>query len=178
LDLPEVALVAIMDADKEGFLRNYKSLTQTAGRAARHEKGRVLFYADRVTGSMQATIDECDRRRLKQEAYNLQHGLVPRSIRKSDDEIRLQSSLLDIRNQSSSVQRAGQETVYNQKTSLSLAVAEPGPEQGPATPLSETERRKTLRILKKEMNQAVKDMDFLLAAKIRDRIRDLEKESS
>jgi excinuclease ABC subunit B len=178
LDLPEVALVAIMDADKEGFLRNYKSLTQTAGRAARHVKGRVLFYADRITGSMKATIDECDRRRQKQEAHNLLHGLVPRSIRKSDDEIRLQSSLLDIRNQSSPVQRAGQETVYSEKTSLSLAVAEPGPEQGPATPLSESERRKTLRVLKKEMNQAVKDMDFLLAAKIRDRIQALEKEAS
>jgi excinuclease ABC subunit B len=178
LDLPEVALVAIMDADKEGFLRNYKSLTQTAGRAARHEKGRVLFYADRVTGSMKATIDECDRRRQKQEAHNRLHGVIPRSIRKSDDEIRLQSSLLDIRNQSSPVKRAGQETVYSEKTSLSLAVAEPGPEQGPAAPLSESERRKTLRVLKKEMNQAVKDMDFLLAAKIRDRIQALEKEAS
>ena len=178
LDLPEVALVAIMDADKEGFLRNYKSLTQTAGRAARHEKGRVLFYADRITGSMKATIDECDRRRQKQEAHNRLHGVIPRSIRKSDDEIRLQSSLLDIRNQSSPVQRAGQETVYAEKTSLSLAVAEPGPEHGPASPLSESERRKTLRVLKKEMNQAVKDMDFLLAAKIRDRIQALEKEAS
>jgi excinuclease ABC subunit B len=178
LDLPEVALVAIMDADKEGFLRNYKSLTQTAGRAARHEKGRVLFYADRITGSMKATIDECDRRRQKQEAHNRLHGVIPRSIRKSDDEIRLQSSLLDIRNQSSPVKRAGQETVYSEKTSLSLAVAEPGPEQGPAAPLSESERRKTLRVLKKEMNQAVKDMDFLLAAKIRDRIQALEKEAS
>jgi excinuclease ABC subunit B len=178
LDLPEVALVAIMDADKEGFLRNYKSLTQTAGRAARHEKGRVLFYADRITGSMQATIDECDRRRQKQEEHNLLHGIIPRSIRKTDDEIRLQSSLLDIRNQSRPVTRTGQGTAYPEITSMSLAVAESGPEQGPATPLSESERRKTLRLLKKDMNQAVKDMDFLQAAKIRDRIQALEKQAT
>ena len=178
LDLPEVALVAIMDADKEGFLRNYKSLTQTAGRAARHEKGRVLFYADRITGSMQATIDECHRRRQKQEEHNLLHGIIPRSIRKTDDEIRLQSSLLDIRNQSRPVTRTGQGTAYPEKTSMSLAVAESGPEQGPATPLSESERRKTLRVLKKDMNQAVKEMDFLQAAKIRDRIQALEKQAT
>jgi excinuclease ABC subunit B len=160
LDLPEVALVAIMDADKEGFLRNYKS------------------YADRITGSMQATIDECDRRRQKQEEHNLLHGIIPRSIRKTDDEIRLQSSLLDIRNQSRPVTRTGQGTAYPEITSMSLAVAESGPEQGPATPLSESERRKTLRLLKKDMNQAVKDMDFLQAAKIRDRIQALEKQAT
>lgn len=178
LDLPEVALVAIMDADKEGFLRNYKSLTQTAGRAARHEKGRVLFYADRITGSMQATIDECDRRRQKQEAHNRLHGLVPRSIRKSDEEIRLQSSLLDIRNQSQPTSKAGKGSGYPNPAVVGQAVAEPAPDLAPDKPLSESERRKTLRLLKKDMNQAVKDMDFLQAAKIRDRIQTLEKQAT
>ena len=178
LDLPEVALVAIMDADKEGFLRNYKSLTQTAGRAARHEKGRVLFYADRITGSMQATIDECDRRRQKQEAYNRLHGMIPRSIRKSDDEIRLQSSLLDIRNQSQPTSKAGQGPGYPNPAVIAQAVAEPTPDLAPNKPLSESERRKTLRLLKKDMNQAVKDMDFLQAAKIRDQIQALEKQAT
>lgn len=178
LDLPEVALVAIMDADKEGFLRNYKSLTQTAGRAARHEHGRVIFYADRITGSMQATIDECQRRRHKQEEYNQKHGIIPRSIRKSDDEIRRQSALLDIRNTSELTQKPRTSPSYNE-TTLSLSnAAEPGASPPTLPPMSDAERRKTLRQLKKEMNQAVKDMDFLLAAQIRDRIQALDQTGS
>merc|ERR1711879_290755 len=87
LDLPEVSLVAIIDADKEGFLRNERSLTQTAGRAARNSNGLVIFYADKITNSMQRTIDETTRRRSIQMAYNEEHGIVPKTMRKSREEI-------------------------------------------------------------------------------------------
>ena len=97
LDLPEVSLVAILDADKEGFLRNDRSLTQTAGRAARNANGLVIFYADDITDSMRKTIDETNRRRAIQAAYNEQHGIVPRTILKSREEILSQGSILDIR---------------------------------------------------------------------------------
>jgi superfamily II DNA or RNA helicase len=97
LDLPEVSLVAILDADKEGFLRNERSLTQTAGRAARNAEGRVLFYADKITGSMQKTMDETLRRREKQIAYNTEHGIIPQTIRKSKDQVIAQGSVLDIK---------------------------------------------------------------------------------
>src|SRR5207249_6067535 len=95
LDLPEVSLVAILDADKEGFLRNERSLTQTAGRAARNVDGLVIFYADKITESMQRTIDETNRRREKQLAYNTAHGITPRSISRSKEQIMAQTSVLD-----------------------------------------------------------------------------------
>jgi excinuclease ABC subunit B len=188
LDLPEVTLVAIMDADKEGFLRNYKSLTQTAGRAARHEEGRVIFYADRITGSMDATIRECARRREKQIAYNTLHGITPRSIRKSPEEIMQQAALLDIR------QAEARHAVYRDELGIAHGadgfvqpiLREPDIQGRPryqnnlaTTNPQETRQsavltKQSLRELRKQMNQAARDMDFLLAAKLRDQIKEIE----
>src|SRR6185369_7656585 len=97
LDLPEVSLVAILDADKEGFLRNERSLTQTAGRAARYVEGLVIFYADKMTASMQRTIDETSRRREKQISYIEEHGITPRTILKSRQDVFASTSVLDIK---------------------------------------------------------------------------------
>jgi excinuclease ABC subunit B len=97
LDMPEVSLVAILDADKEGFLRNMRSLTQTAGRAARNSNGLVIFYADKITDSMRNTIDETNRRRLVQMAYNEEHGITPTTVTRTREEIMAQRSILDVR---------------------------------------------------------------------------------
>src|SRR6476646_7623689 len=155
LDLPEVSLVAILDADKEGFLRNERSLTQTAGRAARNIDGLVIFYADKMTESMQTTIDETTRRRDKQIAYNIKHNITPATIKKSIAQIMSQTSVLDIKG-------------YDEKSPYAVdepvTVAAEDQEQYRTIPQVEKLISKT----KKEMEKAARDLDFMEAARLRD----------
>jgi len=155
LDLPEVSLVAILDADKEGFLRNERSLTQTAGRAARNVNGLVIFYADKVTESMQKTIDETNRRRAKQIAYNEEHGITPRTVSKTREEILGQKSILDIR---------GKQKAYVEPEEPSLAAA---PVIGY---LSRDQIEKMIADTEKKMKKAAKELDFISAAQYRDEL--------
>lgn len=166
LDLPEVALVAILDADKEGFLRNEKSLTQTAGRAARNEEGRVIFYADKITESMQRTIDETSRRREKQRAYNLANNITPKTVIKSVEQIRAQGSVLDIKGYDPSRPYALQ-----QDEQLINIAAE---EQVTYNTIPQIE--KAIAQTKKQMEKAARDMDFIEAARLRDEMFRLQKE--
>ena len=158
LDLPEVSLVAILDADKEGYLRNEKSLTQTAGRAARNVDGRVIFYADKITGSMQKTMDETDRRRDKQIEYNLKHNITPTTIIKSKEQVFAQSSVLDIKGYDENNLLAA----YTQDHESSK-VAE---EQSDYITIPQLEKH--VQRLKKTMEKAAKDLDFMEAARLRD----------
>ncbi len=159
LDLPEVSLVAILDADKEGFLRDQRSLIQTMGRAARNEKGKVIMYADRMTGSMQRAIDETNRRRATQMAYNEKHGITPRTIFKTSEEIHEQTSVADSKKKEVKMYAGPQE--------VSLA----------AEPIIQTMNREELEKLikktEKQMEAAAKDLDFLQAAKYRDELAEL-----
>lgn len=166
LDLPEVSLVAILDADKEGFLRNERSLTQTAGRAARNADGLVIFYADTITESMQRTIDETNRRRDKQIAYNLEHNIVPRTVKKSIEQILKQTSVLDIKGYDTNKPYAiqGDEDIVH-------TAAEEGVEYK-TIPQMEKAIAKT----KKEMEKAARDLDFIEAARLRDEMFRLQKE--
>ncbi|MCI5083430.1 MAG: excinuclease ABC subunit UvrB [Saprospiraceae bacterium] len=156
LDLPEVSLVAILDADKEGFLRNTRSLTQTAGRAARNSNGLVLFYADKVTDSMQETIDETNRRRSVQIAYNEKHGITPTTVRKSREEIMSQQSILDI--------RGVQKNAYIEPDQPSLA-ADPVLEY-----MTKDQLEKMISATEKKMRKAAKELDFISAAQLRDEL--------
>jgi excinuclease ABC subunit B len=164
LDLPEVSLVAIMDADKEGFLRNDKSLTQTIGRAARNERGKVIMYADRMTDSMQRTITETERRREKQIAYNTLHGITPKTIKRSREEILKQTELADAR-----TILAPEPKVYVEPEELNLA-ADPILEY-----LSKPKLDKMIAETQKRMQKAAKDMDFMEAARLRDEMFALQK---
>jgi len=161
LDLPEVSLVAILDADKEGFLRSEKSLIQTIGRAARNDRGRVIMYADKITASMQLTMDETNRRRDIQIAYNTQHGITPTTIGKSREEIMEQTSVMDF--------KGGVQKAYVEADMVSLA-ADPI-----VAYMTKPDLKKSIENTKKEMLAAAKNMDFLLAAKLRDEMFALEK---
>ena len=166
LDLPEVSLVAIMDADKEGFLRSTTSLVQTIGRAARNDKGKVIMYADRITAAMAQTIEETDRRRAKQLAYNQLNNIVPQTTRKSGDEIRKQTSVAD------AIKR--DEVSYGEGASPTLQTA--------ADPAIEFMSKRALDKLKKAtekaMMRAAKDMDFLEAAALRDQLEQIKSKLS
>ncbi|MFZ9030528.1 MAG: excinuclease ABC subunit UvrB [Robiginitalea sp.] len=152
LDLPEVSLVAIIDADKEGFLRSNRSLTQTVGRAARHLKGKAIMYADTITVSMQKTIDETNYRREKQLAYNKQHGIIPKALKKSLDNVLAKNSV---------------STFHFEKKQR--AAQEPDPAY-----LSEEQKEKLIREKRKAMEKAAKELDFMMAARLRDEIRELQ----
>jgi excinuclease ABC subunit B len=166
LDLPEVSLVAILDADKEGFLRNERSLTQTAGRAARNADGLVIFYADKVTMSMQKTIDETNRRREKQIAYNILHNITPTTIRKSKDQIIAQGSVLDIKGLDLDGSRASET-----EERMIHAAAE---EQNEYKTIPQLE--KAVKETKKNMEKAAREMDFIEAARLRDEMFRLQKD--
>jgi len=165
LDLPEVSLVAILDADKEGFLRNEKSLTQTAGRAARNVDGLVIFYADTMTESMQRTIDETQRRREKQIAFNIEHGITPRTVKKSVEQVMKQTSVLDIKGYDYT-------KPYAIGTEDQISGAAEEQEQYQTIPQLEKVIAKT----KKLMEKAARDMDFMEAARLRDEMFRLQKE--
>jgi excinuclease ABC subunit B len=148
LDLPEVALVAILDADQEGFLRSDRSLIQTVGRAARHERGRAILYADRVTGSMERALAEMVRRRATQEAHNAEYGVRPTSIRKSVEQVRFVTRVADAR---------------TEKAAAATPLV-------PAPPL---DREQMIAVLEQQMREAAAELDFELAAQLRDQVFEL-----
>ena len=161
LDLPEVTLVAILDADKEGFLRSERSLIQTIGRAARNDKGRVIMYADKMTDSMRITIEETDRRRDKQIAYNQEHGITPRTVGKTKEEILEQTSVANFN---------GEAKIYVEPEPGATVAADPLIEY-----MSEKDMKKAIETVRKRMEKAAKEMEFLEAAKLRDEMFALEK---
>lgn len=165
LDLPEVSLVAILDADKEGYLRNEKSLTQTAGRAARNAEGLVIFYADKMTDSMQRTIDETNRRRQKQMEYNEKHGITPKTVIKSKEQVMLQTSVLDIKGYDPNDPK-----IAIPESGVSAMAAE---DQEAYQTVPQLE--KAIQKIKKEMEKAARDLDFMEAARLRDLMFDAQK---
>ena len=166
LDLPEVSLVAILDADKEGFLRNEKSLTQTAGRAARNVDGLVIFYADKMTESMRRTIEETDRRREKQVAFNIKHGITPKTIIKSIEQVMGQTSVLDIKGYDASKPYA----MAPDGELVTLAAEDQEIYQ------TIPQMEKVITQIKRQMEKAARDLDFMEAAKLRDEMFRLQKE--
>ncbi len=161
LDLPEVTLVAILDADKEGFLRSERSLIQTIGRAARNDKGKVIMYADKMTDSMRVTIEETNRRRDKQIAYNQLHGITPRTVGKTREEILEQTSVADYKPEAKA---------YVEPDPSAVVAADPL-----IAYMTEKDLRKAIETVRKRMEKAAKEMEFLEAAKLRDEMFALEK---
>jgi len=149
LDLPEVSLVAILDADKEGFLRSHRSLTQTVGRAARNVNGKAIMYADKITKSMQKTIDETNYRREKQISYNLENNIVPTALNKSLNNALNKNSVSSKYFENIELKAAEPESLY----------------------LSKPDLENKIRSLRKEMEKAAKELDFMQAAKLRDEIK-------
>ena len=160
LDLPEVSLVAILDADKEGFLRSNRSLTQTAGRAARNLNGKVIMYADKITDSMRQTIDETERRRAKQMAYNEANGITPQALNKSKE---------GIFQQSAAASRNNDIKAYVEPETISVA-ADPVVQY-----MSKEQLDKLISTAKKNMEKSAKELDFMGAARFRDELYQLEK---
>jgi len=161
LDLPEVSLVAILDADKEGFLRNQRSLVQTIGRAARNENGRVIMYADTVTDSMQVAIDETNRRRAIQIEYNQKHNITPKTIIKSKDAIMGQTKVAER-------SKAGKK-YYVEKEETSVA-ADPVVQYMDKKALD-----KAIKDTQRKMETAARELNFMEAARLRDDLNDLKK---
>lgn len=157
LDLPEVSLVAVLDADKEGFLRSNRSLTQTAGRAARNVNGLVIFYADQVTESMQRTMDETERRRAKQLAYNEAHGITPTQIKRDRADVMRQTAVIDIHD-------SDRKRAYVEPEHLSIA-ADPVVQY-----MSDAQLAKNVDLLESQMRKAAKELDFIAAAQLRDEL--------
>ncbi len=160
LDLPEVSLVAILDADKEGFLRNVRSIIQTIGRAARNANGQVIMYADKITNSMQVAIDETYRRRDKQIAYNKKHGIVPQTVTKSKEAVMGQTAIAD--------SKKVPKEYYIDKSNPNIA-ADPV-----IAYMSQDELKKFIRTTQKNMEKAAKDLDFIKAAELRDEVLQLQ----
>jgi excinuclease ABC subunit B len=156
LDLPEVSLVAVLDADQEGFLRSERSLIQTIGRAARHQNGRAIFYANRVTGSMQRALDETARRRESQRAHNVEHGITPSSVVKSVDEVRFSTRVADAREPAAEKRKVAESAAHYDAKQLDKLVAQ----------------------LEQEMRDAAKNLDFETAARLRDEVFDLKAAAS
>lgn len=166
LDLPEVSLVAILDADKEGFLRSHRSLTQTAGRAARNVNGKVIMYADTITESMQKTIDETLRRRNKQLKYNEQHHITPKQIVKEIKQSALTASITEETNGAASIGNA-----YIEPDTTQQMVADPIVER-----MTRPQLEEYIKEISEKMKQSAKDLDFIQAAQYRDEIARIQKE--